>query len=116
MHGCFASLQMTTQTYVANLWDTILQRGHQRKLDEACLTSRVVDTLHSFPVIPGVGPEDVGHEGLRIPVIEREPAGLHLHHDAVSGQEDVVSGGQRKFIEKRLIGRDGLRSLEALAI
>src|SRR5258706_7816060 len=54
----------------------------ERQLDEARPAGRVVNALHGLPVIGGLGPEDVRHERLRVPVVEREPAPLDLHHDA----------------------------------
>jgi len=66
--------------------------------------------------IVGGLPKDVGHKRLWITVVEREPAGLDLHHDAVAGQEDVVCGGKSEAIEQRLVGRDGLGCFEAFAV
>src|SRR5436853_7170475 len=59
---------------------------HHRQLHEACLTWRVVNTLLSFPVIPVFCPENVGHDSLRIAIIQRERTGLNLYHDAESEQ------------------------------
>jgi len=53
---------------------------------------------------------------LRIAVVERKPGGLDLHHDAVTGQEDVVGGGKGEAIEQRLVRRDGLGCFEILAV
>src|SRR5207249_532531 len=91
-------------------------RHYHRQLHEACLTRRVVDTLRSFAVIPGFCPENVGHESLRIAIIQREPTGLNLYHDAVSGEENVVRRGQIEAIEQRLVGSEGFCCLQALAI
>ena len=76
----------------------------------------MVDPLRSLLVVAGFGPEDIGYEGLRIAVIEREPAGLDLHHDAVAGQEDVIRIWQRELVRQRLVGLDGAGGFEALAI
>src|SRR5207244_5687622 len=89
---------------------------HHRQLHEACLTRRVVDTLRSFAVIPGFCAENGGHESLRIAIIQREPTGLDLYHDAVCGEANVVRCEQVETVEERLVGRERLRSLEALAI
>src|SRR5438552_10810647 len=89
---------------------------HHRQLHEACLTRRVVDTLRSFAVIPGFCPENVGHESLRIAIIQREPTGLNLYHDAVSGEENVVRCGQVETVDQRFVGRQRFRSLQTLAI
>src|SRR5258708_40123566 len=50
--------------------------GHQRQFDKALLTRSVCveNTLHSFPVIPRLGPEDIRHKSLRVAVVQREPA------------------------------------------
>ena len=44
--------------------------------DEALLAvyGRVVNTLYRFAIVPRLGPEDIGNEGLGIAVIERKPA------------------------------------------
>jgi hypothetical protein len=54
--------------------------------DVRCLRRRVVNALRRFAIIAGFGIEDIRHEGLRIPVIEGKPTGLHLDQDAVPGQ------------------------------
>jgi len=36
----------------------------------------VVNALGGFAKVGGLGPEDVGHERLRIAVVQREPSGL----------------------------------------
>src|SRR5262249_5111585 len=55
-----------------------------RKLDGTRLPRRVIHPPCRLPIIIQLGPEDVRDEGLRIPVVEREPARLYLYHDAVS--------------------------------
>ena len=62
------------------------------------------------PVIAGTGPEDIVHKRLRVAVIEREPAGLDLHHDAVAGQEDMVGDGQGEAVAQRQVGGNDLAS------
>ena len=49
--------------------------------------------LGGFLVVGGLGEEDVGDEGLGVAVVEGEPCGLDLDHDAVAGEEDVVGVG-----------------------
>jgi len=44
------------------------------QLNEACLDWGVIDALHRFAVVLGLGPEDTLHESLRIAIVEREPA------------------------------------------
>src|SRR5258708_26124496 len=86
------------------------------KLDEARLSRRMVDLLLRLAIILRLGPEDVRNKGLRIAVVEREPAGLHLHHDAVAGQENVVCRWQIEAVEEGLPRCDWLRIFETLAI
>src|SRR5207245_9859712 len=80
------------------------------------LTSAGVGTVGSLAVIPGVWPGNVGHEKLPIAIIKREPTGLDLYHDAVSGEEHVVRCGQVETVDQRFVGRQRFRSLQALAI
>jgi hypothetical protein len=86
------------------------------QFNETCAARRVVDTLDCLPVIPRFCPKDAGHEGLRIAVVEGEPARLNLHHDPVPVQEDVVRRGKGEAIAQRFVGGYGLGRLEALAV
>src|SRR5690348_1852732 len=52
--------------------------------DEAGLAGCVVHALRRLHVVGRLRLEDVGHEGLRIAVVQREPARLHLHHQPVA--------------------------------
>src|SRR5262249_1958615 len=88
----------------------------QRQLNEARLPGSVVHSLDRFSVISGLGPEDIRNERLWVPVIQREPARLHLHHHAMTRKEDVVRGRQRKAIQQRLVGFDRFGPLQTLAI
>ncbi len=76
----------------------------------------MVDALGGFAIVGGLGPENVGDERLRIAVVKREPARLDLHHDAVAGQEDVIRGGQREAIEKRLVWHECFGSFKTFAV
>ena len=76
----------------------------------------MIYALRRLAVIPRLGPENIRHECLRIAVVERKPARLDLHHDAMARQEDVIRRGQGEAIEQRLVGGDGLGGFEALAI
>ena len=76
----------------------------------------MIDALCGFLVIRGFGEEDVGNKGLRIPVVEGKPAGLHLYHDAMAGKKDVVRRGQCEAIKQGLIRGYGLSLLKAFAI
>src|SRR5262245_41178902 len=76
----------------------------------------MIDPLRRLAEITRLGPEDVGHEGLRIAVVKREPARLNLRHDTVTWQEDVIRRGQREAIEQWLVGFDRFGRLQALAV
>src|ERR1700733_6114579 len=89
---------------------------HQRQLHIALMPWGMPDFLLGFLVVAGFGPEDIRDEGLRVPVVEREPAGLHLHHDAMAWQEDMVRRGQQEFVFERRVGRNGMRDREALTV
>ncbi len=87
-----------------------------RQLDEAGGVGRAVDALRRLDVAGGRREEDIRHECLRVPVVERKPARLHLHHDAVTGKKDVIRGRQRELVGQRLSRRNRLRRREALAV
>ena len=76
---------------------------NQRQLDETGLARRMVDPLCGLSIVTRLRPEDVGHEGLRIAIVKREPARLDLHHDPVAGQEDVVRGRQIEFVDRKSV-------------
>jgi hypothetical protein len=113
-----------TPTHVAvklrHGWGTFvcewLWGGDDGEFDGAGLGGGVVDALGGFLVVGGLGPEDVGDEGLGVAVVEGEPTGLDLHHDAVAGEEDVVGGGQIEAVGEGLVGGDGFGGGETLAV
>src|SRR5580693_1770752 len=72
--------------------------------------------LRCFLVVGGLCVEDVRHKGLRVAVIQRKEARLHLHHDAVSGLEDMVHRWQAEAIEQGFVWSDGFGMLEAGAV
>jgi len=86
-------------------------RIHQRQFNETRLPRSVVDPLYRFAVIPRLGPKDIRHKRLRISIVEREPARLHLNHHAVTREKDVVRRGQREAVQQRLVGFDRLAAL-----
>src|SRR5437899_12910657 len=91
-------------------------RGDDRQLDEAGLPRCMVEALRGFAIVAGLGPENIGDKSLRIAVVEREPARLNLHHDAVAGQEHVIRRGKREAIEQRLVRRESPGRLKALPV
>lgn len=74
------------------------------------------DALRCFLIVAKLGEHDVVDEALWVSVIEREQARLHLHHDPVSGQEDMVHVRQRPAIAFDLARFDRDRPGEILAI
>jgi len=52
----------------------------------------VIDRAGSLSCSPPAWPRNILNEGLRVAVIEREPARLDLHHDAMVRQKDVIRG------------------------
>src|SRR5437660_1879813 len=88
----------------------------QRQFDKAFLPWRVVDALHSLSEIRRFCPENRGHEGLGVAVVQRKPARLYLDHDPVAWQKNMIRRWQSEAVEQRLVGHDGLRCLQAFAI
>src|ERR1035437_8286087 len=74
------------------------------------------DALHRLLVVPRLGPKNIRHKRLWIAVIQRKPARLNLHHDPVPGQKNMVRRRQHEAVEQSLVGRDRLRSLQALRV
>src|SRR5215510_8456402 len=60
--------------------------------------------------------EDVGHETLRVAINYWKPGALHLRHDFVSLQEDVIVGGESDLVARYRIWRNRLGLLEAVAV
>src|SRR2546430_7928014 len=77
---------------------------------------RAVPAMQSRLVVLRARLEDVGHEGLRIPVVQREPAALDLNHDAVAFSERVRLLVQVHGERLDRVRRDRLRTLPALAV
>src|SRR5262245_34998323 len=86
------------------------------QLHEAAVIGCVVDALRRLPVIPWFGPENIGYEGLRVAVVQGEPARLDLHHDPVTRQENVVCRGQAEAVRQRRIRGEGPGRVQALAV
>src|SRR5277367_4906385 len=86
------------------------------KIDKTCLPGKMVDLLLGLAIVTRLCPENVRDEGLRIAVVQWEPARLHLHHDAMAGQKDMVRRRQIEAVKKRLPCCNRLRILQALAI
>jgi hypothetical protein len=75
-------------------------RLDHRQLDVRRLGARVEDALGCLLMVARLGEKDVGNEGLRVAVVEREPARLDLHHDPMAGLEDA--GARKAEAQARL--------------
>src|SRR5580765_6941237 len=75
-----------------------------RHLDEAGPIWCAINALRRLAVVFGLREEDIVDEGLRIAIVEREPARLDLHHDPVTRQEDMIRVRQRETIGLHLVG------------
>src|ERR1700683_2291596 len=95
---------------------TVLRLRHQWQFDKTSLAGRVIYALRRFAIVIRLGPENVRDKSLRITVVQRKPAGLNLHHDAMAGQENMVRRGKVEAIEQGLAGSDGLGILQTFAI
>ena len=76
----------------------------------------MVDALGGLFVVLGLGPEGVGYEGLGVAVVEGEPAGLDLDHEAVAGEDDVVGYREGELVWEGFTGFDGAGGFEAFAV
>ncbi len=90
--------------------------GNYRQIDKTGFTARVINPLNRLYVVIRFGEEDIGHESLRISIIEGKPARLDLHHDPVTGQKNVIHRGQDELVGQRGIRRNRFRRLETFPI
>src|SRR5437773_10963919 len=68
-------------------WRAARHSGCRRRhvdLDVRRILCRAIHPMHAGLVVLGQRLEYVGHEGLRVPSVQREPGALHLDHDAVA--------------------------------
>lgn len=72
---------------------------------------RAVDALGGWDEVGGGGLIDARGIFLRVPIDDREPGGLHLHHDAVSFEKYVVVIAQGNVPLLGMVGFEGLRML-----
>src|SRR5882724_13652987 len=89
---------------------------HDRQRDVGSFLGGVIHALCGLAVILGLGEQDVGHKGLRVTVVQWEPTRLHLHHQAVPRQENVIVRRELEFVGERRVGLDGLGRDEAFPI
>src|SRR5512147_543700 len=88
---------------------------HDRQNHRARALAIAIDTLHCLPIVRLTRLEYVGHEALRVSVVEREPGTLHLHHDAMPLQEHVIVRVQADDVFHWLVRGNWLRTFEAFA-
>src|SRR5208282_5172601 len=86
------------------------------QLNKTLLARSMKHALYRLAIILRLGPENARHERLWVPVVERKPARLDLHHDPVPRQKDVVGIRQSKAVEQRLVAGNRLGALQAFAI
>ena len=72
-----------------------------------------VDVLRSLLKILRLGIGNI-HEFLRVPVNQRKPGALNLHHDAMAATKRVVDAGQIEVNLGGLVGLKRLRLLETV--
>src|SRR4051794_37433626 len=60
------------------------------ELDSGSVTRCMPDSMCLGLKVRCLGPEDVGHPRLRIPVVQWEPGALDLHHEPVALPEGVA--------------------------
>src|SRR5271166_812288 len=98
------------------LFRVILSLLHDWKLHKTLLAGGMIDTLHRFSIVLRLGPKDIGHKRLWIPIIQGKPARLNLHHDAVARQKYVVGIRQCKPVKQQFIAGNRLGVLQAFSI
>src|SRR5687767_13880048 len=81
-----------------------------------CGIARVIDAMRGPLVILALGPSDVGHEALRVAVVERKPTALNLHHNPMPRQERMIHMWQCDTIGQNLASGNRLRGLEAFTV
>src|SRR5215831_9679413 len=86
------------------------------QFDEAGVAGRVINPLCCFLIVLHLSEENVANERLRIAVVQREPGGLNLYHDAMSREENVVRMWQRELIKERSVRRDRFRGFKPFTI
>src|SRR5882762_10324678 len=87
-----------------------------RQIDEARRAPRMEDPLRGLAVVAGFGKKNVRHVGLWVAVVEREPARLDLHHDAVARQKHMVHVRQCELVALHLTRRNGTGMDQTLAV
>src|SRR4030081_3244133 len=87
-----------------------------RQIDGTRRALGMKDPLRGLAVVAGFGEEDVRYVGLGVAVVEREPARLDLHHDAVARQKHMVHVRQCELVALHLARRNGTGMDQSLAV
>src|ERR1700678_4532622 len=111
MTEAFAALSSCPNSETSGSKQDLLMCWNHRQIAKTGCAARVVNPLNSLYVVIRCGKKDIGHESLRISIIEGKPARLDLHHDPVTGEKNVIHGGQGELVGQRGSGRDGFRRL-----
>src|SRR5260370_42639245 len=75
-----------------------------------------IDALRGLAIVVLVSQKYIWHKVLRIAIDYREPGALHLYHDAVSLQENMIVGGKADLVVRHRIRNDWRGFLQAVAI
>src|ERR1700722_8693781 len=82
--------------------------------DPRSLLSTAIHSLFAFLKTGGLRAGNI-LKNLRIPIDQRKPGTLHLHHNTMATTERVIYVRHRKINFLNLSGRESLRSFETLA-
>src|SRR5258707_1215462 len=63
---------------------------HHAHTDERRLVGRVIDAMRLRLEVGCLRLKNIGHPRLRIPIVERKPRALHLHHHPMTLLETVA--------------------------
>ena len=61
-----------------------------RQADKAGVVRRVPNALRRLLIIPRLRIENIRHKFLRVAIVQREQSRLHLDHDAMPRQKNVI--------------------------
>src|SRR5260370_24755947 len=75
-----------------------------------------IDALCGLAIVVLVSQKYIWHKVLRIAIDYREPGALHLHHNPVSLQENMIVGGKAYRVVRHRIRNDWRGFLQAVAI
>jgi len=89
---------------------------NHRKADAAGMAGGVVNALGSLLIIPWLSQKYIRNELLRVSIVEWEPGGLDLDHQAMTGEKDVIRGRKSKVVGECNVRLEGLGLLEAFAV